>query len=155
MENIKKTEAKLIRSIFEVFEKMFFVFAEPSRNSLRSCRMKAIIGFEGPFSGDMEVRIAGDLLRNMARNMLTLEDEEVTDVIMADCLKEAVNMICGSFLRKVEPDHLFNLSIPSYEMITANPLEDSQGKSEIRLSFTSENSGFEVRFRSSAISSMN
>jgi len=144
-----------MRSIFEVFEKMFFIFAEPSRDPMRSCRMKATIGFEGPFSGDMEVRIANDLLKRMAINMLNFEEEDVTDAVMEDCLKESINMVCGSFLRKVEPDHLFKLSIPVFERIAADPDNDKQGPSEIRLSFASEDSGFEVRFRSPFISNMN
>jgi CheY-specific phosphatase CheX len=155
MENIKKTEETLMRSIFEVFEKMFFIFAEPSRDPMRSCRMKATIGFEGPFPGDMEVRISNDLLKRMATNMLNLEEEEVTDAVMEDCLKEAINMVCGSFLRKVEPDHVFQLSIPVFEKVAADPGNDKQGPSEIRLSFASEDSGFEVRFRSPSLASLN
>jgi CheY-specific phosphatase CheX len=148
MANIRKIEETLMRSIFEVFERMFFIFAEPSRDPMRSCRMKASIGFEGPFTGEMQIRIENELLKKMARNMLNLEEKDLTGPVMEDCLKEAVNMICGSFLRKVEPDHQFKLSIPIFEMISAEPVSEKQGQSEIRLDFAAEDSGFEVRFQS-------
>jgi CheY-specific phosphatase CheX len=124
---------------------MFFVFAEPSRNPARACRMKASIDFKGPFSGRMQIRMKPDLLGQMAKNMLNLEDNEVTDSVMEDCIKEAMNMVCGSFLPKVEPTHIFNLSIPTFEMITSEPADDDKEESEIRLVFTSEDSAFEVR----------
>ena len=92
MANIKKTEEMLMRSIFEVFEKMFFIFAEPSRDEALSCRMKASISFKGPFEGEMQLRIAKDLLKKMAKNMLNLEENEVTNPVMEDCIKEAINL---------------------------------------------------------------
>lgn len=146
MENMKKTEEILMRSIFDVFEKMFFVFAEPSRSPARSCTMRASICFKGPFSGEMQIRMPADLLHTMAKNMLNLEEQEVTGSVMEDCVKEAMNMVAGSFLRKVEPNHLFDLSIPVCDAISPGQAIDEKKESEIRLSFAAEDTAFEARF---------
>ncbi|MBN1381533.1 MAG: chemotaxis protein CheX [Deltaproteobacteria bacterium] len=145
MANIKKTEEMLKRSIFEVFEKMFFIFAEPSRDEARFCQMRASISFDGPFKGEMQLRITHDLLRIMAKNMLNFEDHEVTDSVEEDCIKEAINMVCGNFLRKVEPDHIFDLSIPTYNMISDESPDEERDQSEMRLTFDAEDNTFEVR----------
>jgi CheY-specific phosphatase CheX len=146
MVNIKKTEEMLMKSIFEVFEKMFFIFAEPLRDKAHSCQMQAAISFSGPFTGEMQIHITNDLLRIMAKNILNLEDNKVTDAIKEDCLKEAINMICGSFLRKVEPEQVFNLSIPHCDLISFYPTkEQEQGNLQITLAFAAEDSAFEVR----------
>ena len=54
----------------------------------------------------------------MAKNMLSLEEGDITDQVIADCLKESINMVCGSFVSKVDPEHVFHLSIPIFEMVS-------------------------------------
>lgn len=145
MENIKKIEEMLMSSIFEVFEKMFFVFAEPLREDAPSCPLRAAIGFEGPMKGNMRISLAPELAKTMAMNMLSLEEGEITEPIMADCVKESINMICGSFLRKVDPVHGSRMSIPTYEVMTDGAdRRMAQMESGVRLVFATECGAFEI-----------
>jgi len=48
------------------------------------------------------------------RNMLGLDDEEVTDYLKEDCVREAINMVCGNLLRTYDSSRIFNLSIPTF-----------------------------------------
>lgn len=140
MENIKKIEEMLMSSIFEVFEKMFFVFAEPLREEAPPCPLKAAIGFEGSYKGTMRIALTPELARVMAKNMLNLEEAEITEPIMADCIKESINMICGSFLRKVDPVHGCRMSIPTFEVRT----EKADPAAGIRLAFATECGAFQI-----------
>ncbi|MCE5282405.1 MAG: chemotaxis protein CheX [Deltaproteobacteria bacterium] len=145
MENIKKIGEMLLPSIFDVFEKMFFVFAEPLREVEQPHQLRAAIHFEGPFKGEMQLLLSSELAKTMAKNMLNLEDAEVNDSIMADCVKEAINMICGSFLRKVDPVHGSQMSIPTCDRLS-NHTDDGKGGDGkgVRLAFATECGPFEV-----------
>jgi CheY-specific phosphatase CheX len=135
----------LLTSIFDVFEKMFFVFAEPLREVDQPPQLRAAIHFEGAFKGKMQLFLSSELARTMAMNMLNLEDTEVSDSIMADCAKEAINMICGSFLRKVDPVHGSQMSIPTCDRLS-NRTDDGKGGDGkgVRLAFVTECGPFEV-----------
>ena len=121
MANIKKIKEMLMTATFEVFEKMFFVFAEPLREKGPSYPMRASIHFSGPVEGDMQISVSKGLAKIMAKNMLSLEEGDITDQVIADCLKESINMVCGNFVSKVDPEHVFHLSIPSFDMASGTP----------------------------------
>jgi len=147
MENIKKIEEMLMKAIFEVFEKMFYVFAEPLRGDGDGgvYHMKSAISFNGPVNGMMEVLLSKGIAEVMVKNMLSLDEDEITDPITADCIKEFLNMICGNFVRRLDPEKVFLLSIPTFEMISGNLHRDRQIKShEVRLMFAAEGGNVEV-----------
>ncbi len=114
MDNMKKTQEVLMNSIFEVFEKMFFVFLEPLDEDVRYDLITSI-HFSGPMKGEIKAYFSSGIAGIMVQNMLGLEPKEVTEKTMEDCAKEALNMIAGSFLNKLEPKKVFDLSIPAYE----------------------------------------
>jgi len=72
----------------------------------------------------------------MVQNMLGMEPAEVTDKTMEDCAKEALNMIAGSFLNKVDAKQVFDLSIPVYEKKTDKVKKD--GNATLSLTFDSD-----------------
>ena len=145
MANIKKTKEMLMKAIFEVFERMFFVFAEPVREAGADYQIRANIRFSGPMEGAMQISMSEDLAKIMAKNMLSLENGQVTDPVIADCVKECLNMICGSFVRKIDPDHVFHLAIPSFELVSdRSGGMDAQSDSSLRLVFDTEEGAFEV-----------
>ncbi len=117
MDNMKKTQEVLMNSIFEVFEKMFFVFLEPLDEDIRY-DMVTSIHFSGPMKGDIRAYLSKPIASIMVENMLGMDSKEVTDKAMEDCAKEALNMIAGSFLNKLDSKKVFDLSIPSYEKKT-------------------------------------
>jgi CheY-specific phosphatase CheX len=116
---MKKTQEVLMNSIFEVFEKMFFVFLEPLDEDVRY-DMITSIHFSGPMQGEIKAYLSGGIAGIMVQNMLGLEPGEVTEKTMEDCAKEALNMIAGSFLNKLEPKKVFDLSIPAYNKTAGN-----------------------------------
>lgn len=145
MANIKKIRELLTKAIFEVFEKGFFIFAEPVDDTGMDYRIRADIRFRGPMDGAMRISMSQGLAKIMAVNMLNLDDDEVTEALMADCLKECLNMICGSFVRKVDPDHVFHLEIPSFgPAASGTGSAEGPSGSSIRLVFDTEGGPFEV-----------
>ena len=145
MANMKKIEEMLMTAIFEVFEKMFFIFNEPLRSDGGVYHMKAAINFSGPANGGMQILFSRGVAETMAKNMLNLEEAEITEQVTADCMREAVNMICGNFVRKLDPERGFRLSIPTLEVISENVQRDQQTKThDIRLTLASETGNIEV-----------
>ena len=102
-------------SIFDVFEKMFFVFLEHSEIKLLKYRWAASIGFSGYKSGKLVVCFSEGIAEVMAQNMLNIEAGEVTEKLREDCIKESVNMICGNFLGNLDSSKVFDLSLPIVE----------------------------------------
>lgn len=113
-ENMKKIEETMRLSISEVFEKMFYIFLEPLDDESDEYNMEAAIRFEGSMSGEIRILLSREIAKAMIQNMLNIEEDKITGHSMEDCLKEAVNMICGNFLSKFDSTEVFNLSIPVF-----------------------------------------
>jgi len=149
-------------SIFEVFEKMFYIFLEPLDDENNEYDMEAAIRFEGFLSGEIRILLSKDIAKIMIQNMLGLKEDEITTQAMEDCSKEAVNMICGNFLGKFDSTKVFNLSIPSFDMdglirpltmsstnqtpasAGINPKSIDPDKNAFRMDFGSDAGGFGV-----------
>ncbi|MBN1546246.1 MAG: chemotaxis protein CheX [Syntrophaceae bacterium] len=110
-ENIRQT---LTKATFEVFEKMFFVFLEPIDAGPGPYDCISAIDFGGQAKGTLSLMMSRGLTEMMVQNMLGCEPEEVTEQMVEDCSKEAANMVCGNFLRKMSEQDVFNLSLPKY-----------------------------------------
>jgi len=136
MGNTKKIQEMLMNSIFDVFEKMFFVFLEPYDEDIQYDLMTSI-QFSGPVKGEIRSYLSRGIASVMVENMLGVEPKEVTDKTMEDCAKEALNMIAGNFLNKLEPKEVFDLSIPAYVKKSDKLSEDSHAA--LRLTFDSDN----------------
>lgn len=113
-ENMKKIEKMTRHSIFEVFKKMFYVFLEPLDGEYGEYDMEAAIRFEGSLSGEIRILLSMDIVKAMIQNMLGLKEDEITTQRMEDCSKEAVNVVCGNFLGKLNSAKVFNLSMPVF-----------------------------------------
>jgi CheY-specific phosphatase CheX len=136
----------LTKAIFEVFETMFYVFAEPLREAdanQTAYSVGAGIRFSGPVEGAMRISMGNALATLMASNMLNLQDDELTEALTADCLKESLNMICGNFLRKLDPERVFSLSIPEFEA-GALTKDDVPTNATLTAVFDTEAGAFEV-----------
>ena len=138
MDNTVMIHRKLTGSIFEVFEKMFYIFLEPAEQEAGvgagTYRWRSAISFSGAVQGEMAALFSQPLAELMVRNMLNDEGDQVADDLLSDCLKEAINMICGNFLQKVNPAMVFDLSLPSVASLTAG--EPLGGPVAWRLNFT-------------------
>jgi len=145
MENTKKTQDLLMNSIFEVFEKMFFVFLEPIDEEIEY-QMISSIKFSGPENGRIEVYFSQSMAEAMVQNMLSVPESAVTETLMEDCAREAVNMIVGNFLQKYDSSKVYDLSIPEFEKRKGifKPPEKEPGKSAWSFSFESDGNAMGV-----------
>ena len=151
MENTKKIQTMLMNAIFEVFEKMFFVFFEPLDEDVKY-DMISSIKFTGQISGEIKTFFSTGLLETMVQNMLSVNQKEVTGKMMEDCAKEAVNMIGGNFLHKLDSSKVFELSIPMFAKSTGVFVPQVQNQSETawNLAFESERNFMGVSVTTSA-----
>ncbi|MEA3487551.1 MAG: chemotaxis protein CheX [Thermodesulfobacteriota bacterium] len=135
-ENMKKIAKTMRLSIFEVFEKMFFIFLESSGINNNEYDIEAAIQFRGTMDGEVKLLFSSDMINAMVQNMLNVKEDEYDAREMEDCAKEAVNIICGNFLGKLDSSEVFNLSIPTF-----NPgcSEISPGENSFRMDFDSDN----------------
>lgn len=118
MVNIKTIREMLTKAIFEVFERMYYIFSEPLKGNGGNYQMKSTINFRGSANGRIQIFLSRGIAETMVKNMLNLKQDEIDLPIMADCVKESLNMICGNFVRKLDPERVFDLSIPIFEMIS-------------------------------------
>jgi CheY-specific phosphatase CheX len=108
----------LTRAIFEVFERMYYIFSEPLKGNGGNYQMKSTINFSGSANGSIQLFLSRGIAEAMVKNMLNLQQDEIDLSIMADCVKESLNMICGNFVRKLDPERVFDLSLPTFEVIS-------------------------------------
>ncbi|MBN1592581.1 MAG: chemotaxis protein CheX [Candidatus Coatesbacteria bacterium] len=74
------------------------------------------IGFEGPFSGEIEIATPSEYCRDLAANTLGVEPEEATSEMAADALKEIANVTCGQWLTAIAGEQpIFDLTVPEIE----------------------------------------
>lgn len=140
---------KLMESIFEVFEKMLFVFLEPSEQAGSNFEMGAAIQFQDDeLKGDCRIWLSRELGEVIAYNMLDLDEKEITAKCAADCVTETVNMICGNFLAKFDSTRIFNLSIPV--AISNKPEQVVERDGLYRLDFDSDHGKIAVAVTMSA-----
>ena len=149
MVDTKKIEEMLMDSTFEVFERMFYISIEPlNTNHIGGHIAAATIGFDGQSRGEVQLLLSRGFAEIMTQNMLSLSNTcEVTEKQIEDCAKEAVNMVCGNFLRKLDNEKGFNLSLPVFRRdlggITYQGEGDLQG-SAFALDFTSNGETMKV-----------
>ncbi len=135
----------LTEAIFETFEKMFFLFLEPIDREPEGCDLESVVQFKGFVEGRLEVSLSRNLAVAMVSNMLSCSTGDVTDAKIEDCAKEAANVICGSFLQRLDRRGDFNLSTPSFRRVAGVNRNVSEGEGMIRICFDSDYGGMDVR----------
>ena len=121
--DIKRIRETMTSSIFEVFEKMFYIFLEPLDIRYDGYDMQTAISFEGIISGHVIILFSKEIARAMFQNMLGVEEDDIARQDMEDCSKEAINMVCGNFLRRLYDTQVFNLSMPTFTEYKSENLE--------------------------------
>lgn len=125
-------DTELIDETVSTLEKLAFVFASPNteRDGFAGGEYAVVeAGFHGPFSGRlvMEFGMAG--LTELAGNMLGIDEEEVTDTLRVDALKEALNVVCGNLLPGIGgKTAVFDIDTPSEsQRPTAEAVSEAAG----------------------------
>lgn len=134
----------LFKAVYEVFEKMYYVFLETRDSAAPELRERALsISFSGPGSGTLRVFFSEALTGQMLRNSLNLDPEDAAEELRQDCLKECLNMICGDFLQMYNPERLFQMSLPRYEETpTGGGAFDQVGEKTVAIFFDAEDGGY-------------
>jgi len=125
---------------------MFFVFLEPLDEDV-NYNMVTSIRFSGHVNGDIKVYFSQGVAELMVQNMLSIDQNDVTDKLIEDCTKEAINMISGNYLRKYDTSKVFDLSIPAFEKRDGvfSPHNENTSEKELNLSFASDDSFLGVK----------
>ena len=100
---------------FEVLETMFFIFPEileEAAKLLHGPGLRAWVPVEGPKNFRVGLTVPLPLAQEMAANFLGLEKEEFPADKLDDVLKEAVNMMAGSFLSREQVPKEYKLLPP-------------------------------------------
>jgi CheY-specific phosphatase CheX len=130
MNQNEKLRQDLMKAVFEVFEKMYYIFLEPvHKESPRSDFSAVEIGFSGDLSGSIVARFPRELAMTMAENALGMDPEEITEQILADCRNECLNMLCGNFLQKHDAEKLFKMTLP--KAVTGESSTEGNGGGQI------------------------
>ncbi len=143
MENTEKFNVTVLQAIFEVFERMFFIFFETSAEAPDDYDLATEIKFgDSALKGEMTMFLSRGLAERMSCNMLNI-DGKPADEEIADCVKEAINMVCGNFLSKLDPGRIFDLSMPEFLPEKVKTIE-KPGFHRIDLTADEGNLGFVV-----------
>jgi CheY-specific phosphatase CheX len=113
MDQNEKIRQNLMKAVFEVFEKMYYIFLEPIEKEAPQKDFSDVeIGFSGDISGSIIARFPRELSIVMAENALGMDEDEISEQILADCRNECLNMLCGNFLQKHDANKLFHMTLP-------------------------------------------
>ncbi len=114
MDDAKKKALNQIVS--ESIEKLAFMFFMPDafREPISfQHAVTAEVSFSGIFSGRLAVVMTEPALKELAANMLGIDNEEVSQNHLNDALKETANIICGNWLPVVGGDAVvFHIAAP-------------------------------------------
>ena len=140
MESMAQMKEMMTSSIFEVFEKMFFIFLEPSHADAGEYELESSICFGGLNRGEVKILFSMPLSKRMVQNMLGMDEARITDQDIEDCAKEAVNMMCGNFLSKLDADgEIFDMTIPTFGRFQDVRMDENTHA--CRLDFVSDDGG--------------
>jgi len=108
---------QVTNSIFEVMETMFFMTLEEIDSSQGQARrandtLASSISFSGEFSGNIFLEIPESLLETMTENFMGQGPETRSREYSEGTLKEALNMVAGNALTRVDETVYMGLGIP-------------------------------------------
>ena len=136
---MKEMNETLRAAIFDVFERMYYVFLEPFHDECSEYDVGSSIKFDGALHGELMILVSEELAKTMVQNLLGIEGEDIKEQDIEDCVKEAANMICGDFLSKLDQTKVFDLSIPVF---IRRPRGFREGNKACSVSFDAESGVF-------------
>lgn len=113
--------AALRDSVVDVLETMFFVRSTgDSRGEASAGDIVARVHFEGEPSGNLTLRMSALAARSVSADFLGEEDWNLAEHQIGEVVCELANMVCGSFLSRVESNATFRLDTPCLASIDAD-----------------------------------
>jgi len=122
--NIKTIKEKMNQAAAQVFGAMYFTPVElldqipPEHKwNLEKKYIKAAIAYNGPQQAALEFYFPITLGTNIAAGFVGLDESALSDNQIIDTMREAANMITGSFLGMIDPEGICRLGIPKAEIV--------------------------------------
>ena len=110
-----QTLEQVAETTFESLAFMFSVADDEPGEEREEAVVAASLEFFGPCSGCFVVVVSENLLRALAANMLGIDEDEATNELQQDALKELANVICGNVLPAIAGERaLFNVHPPHF-----------------------------------------
>jgi hypothetical protein len=116
---------KIADAATEVFSTMYFMSVQLLKDpplqdnwDLDTTYISARIDFVCPWGAVVRFFFPGRLARNIAEGFLGIDAADISEKQAVDTMKEAANMVIGSFLGKADPDGVCKLGIPTAEVIS-------------------------------------
>lgn len=123
--------AALIDEAVTTLEKLAFIFASANidRDTFAGSEAAVVEArFQGPFSGRLIMEYGLNGLTELTGNMLGIDEEDVTDALRIDALKEAINVVCGNLLPAIGGrTAVFNIDTP---IESRRPAEEAVGHAQ-------------------------
>ncbi|NOX26192.1 MAG: chemotaxis protein CheX [Deltaproteobacteria bacterium] len=120
------TRQKLNEAAVAVFGSMYFTPIEllpdiPPEDKwhLQDKYVRAAIAYSGPHSAKMTLYFPEKLGANIAAGFLGRDIDQLSAEQIIDTMREAANMIVGSFLGKLDPHGACKLEIPVAEIVAS------------------------------------
>lgn len=77
-------------------------------------RYRADILIEEPFAGEIQLVMPKTVLETIAKNVYSIEKQEISEETLNDILSEMINIIAGSLMRLwTPPSQIFKLGLPA------------------------------------------
>jgi hypothetical protein len=137
---MKPTSTMLETVIFDIFEKMFFLFPDKGAAGLPAAESLA---YSIAISGDTNVSIrclfTPPLARLMASNFIGSDDADLSAETIAETCKEAVNVIAGHVINQLGDEYQLGIPepLPAATVLAGDPTSPGE-----RLLFTIEGEPF-------------
>jgi hypothetical protein len=137
MTGISETQQVLENVVQDTFATMVFLFPEDRDQPPpppEAC-LTAVVGFSGPFRGEVRLAVGPDMPALVATNMLGLEPGSLpTSEQERDAMGELVNVICGNLLPAItSPLEVFNVHPPRVQAGECPGRYDVSARSEMWL----------------------
>ncbi len=121
--NIEDIREKINQAAAQVFGAMYFTPVEllpqvpPEHKwNLEDKYIKAAISYSGPHQAALEFYFPITLGKNITAGFIGVDENALNDNQIIDTMREAANMIIGSFLGMIDPEGASKLGIPKAEM---------------------------------------
>jgi CheY-specific phosphatase CheX len=105
----------VIRSLTEVFEKMFFTILVPSLELEAASEdeyLEAVIAYRGSREGNIRLCFPEALAIYITQNFTGKTAGQLTEALVLDTVRETANVTVGSLLGELCPRGICNLGIP-------------------------------------------
>lgn len=139
-----------------IFETMFFTFLEPqsgergeeqSDSKSSAVFLRSEIGFEGKYSGKLQLSVPIELAKTMASNFIGLEEEETSESQASDMVNELCNMICGNLCSQIDKKTVWDLTIPSTQPVPRQEINNGLNGPGITIDFDAEDQRVKLSIR--------